>query len=236
MKILFCFVVALAPAASSALAGTFAILCDTGVSNCTTESPFTTTGISDSNFTLTLAPAGVTNPTAVTFIANGYYRAGTNPIGTDTASWITTDSGGSPSEAVGAFNYQEMLTTGNFAGTVAATISGNWATDNCGTIAWGATPVAVTGGTGTSISGGVANCTTSSSAFGTLTSFSFTENVSGNTTYYLDFEVGNTGLVTGLLVDHLSASSSTPEPSSVLLTVTGIVLLGLGVRHRKARN
>jgi len=212
MKTILCLVVvAFSAAASSAFAGTIATLCDTGVSNCTTESPFTTTGVFDSNFTLVSAPAGVTDPSVVTFIANGYYRSGTNPIGTDTASWITTDSEGSPSETVGTFIYQEVITTGNLIGTVPATISGSWAADNCGTLAWGATPVAVSGGTGTTISGGVADCTTSSSAFGTLTSFSFTESVSGNTAYYLDFEVGNTGLVTGLLVDNLSPLPALPS-------------------------
>ena len=228
-------VAAFAAAASSASAGTFTTLCDTGVSNCTTESPITTTGIADSNFLITLTPGGVSKPTVDTFIANGYYRSGSNPIGTDTASWITTESGGAPSEAVGTFNYQEVLTTTNFAGTVPVTISGRWAMDNCGTLAWGAVPLPITGGTGTSISGGVGNCTTSSAAFGTLTSFSFTEDVSGNATYYLDFEVGNTGLVTGLLVDNLSAFSVTPEPTPVLLTVTGIGLLGLGARRRRAQ-
>ena len=221
-------VLALAAAASSAAASTFTSLCDTGVSNCTTESPMTAVDVTDSNFAITLLPAGVPSPTVATAIlAGGYYQSGTNPIGTNTASWITVWSGGAETQAVGTFNYQQAITTGSFAGMVPVTISGTWATDNCGTIAWGTTPVAVTGGTGTVISGGVGNCITSSSAFGSLTSFSFTENVTGNTTYYLDFEVGNTGLVTGLLVDNLSASSiapTVPEPSSLLLLASGLAV------------
>lgn len=227
-----------ASAASLAIAGPINMLCNTGVSNCATETPITTQGVLDPNFTVTLVPSG-TNPTSNTYFNGLYYQAGTNPIGTNTASWITTEFGGAPTQSVGTFNYQEVLTTGNFAGTVAVVFSGNWATDNCGTIAWGVTPAAVTGGTGTTISGGVSNCQTSNSAFESLTAFRFTEDVSGNSKYYLDFEVGNTGLVTGLLVDNLSASGTpgvVPEPSSVLLMVPAFIVLGLmSLKARKKR-
>jgi hypothetical protein len=224
--LLFALVVAASSAAANTL--TFTTLCDTGVNNCTTENPITTADVTDSNFAITLVPAGVPSPTVATAsLAGGYYHSGTNPLGTNTASWITVWSGGAETQAVGTFNYQQMITTGSFAGMLPVTISGSWATDNCGTIAWGATPVPVTGGTGTMISGGVAGCITSSSAFGSLTSFSFTEDVTGDTRYYLDFEVGNTGLVTGLLVDNLSASSvssTVPEPSSLLLLASGLAV------------
>jgi hypothetical protein len=229
-------VLALAAGAMSAHAGTltFTMLCDAGVSNCTTETPITTVGVPDSHFTLSVVPAGVTSPTVDTYFYPTYYQSGTNPIGTDTASWITTDSAGAPTQAVGTFNYQQVITTTSFAGTFPVTLSGSWGTDNCGTIAWGATPAPVTGGTGTTISGGVGDCMTSGFAFGTLTPFNFTEDVTGNTTYYLDFEVGNTGYVTGLLVDDLSASSVTttiPEPSSLLLIASGLAVCALFSRR-----
>lgn len=208
------------------------LVCNTGVSNCATQTPITTLGQLDPNFRVTLVPSG-TNPTADTYFASPYYHSGTNPLGTNTASWITTEFGGVPTEALGTFNYQEVLTTGNFAGTVPVAFSGNWATDNCGTIAWGIAPVAVTGGTGTTIDGGVTHCETFNSAFSSLTAFHFSENVSGNSRYQLDFEVGNTGLVTGLLVDNLSASgtaTAAPEPSSVILFSPTLIMLGLRIR------
>lgn len=230
----FWLVVTFASTASLAFAGPInLLLCNTGVSNCATETPITTLGNLDPNFKVTLVPSG-TNPTANTYFASPYYHSGTNPLGTNTASWITTEIGGVPTEALGTFNYQEVLTTGNFAGTAPFVFSGNWATDNCGTIAWGAAPAAVTGGTGTTIDGGVSHCETFNSAFSTLTAFRFTENVSGNSRYQLDFEVGNTGLVSGLLVDNLSASGGVavaPEPSSVLLFVPALILLGLRIRR-----
>ncbi len=120
-------------AARPAFAGPINSLCNTGVSDCATETPITTQGILDRNFTVTQVPSG-TNPTAETFFESSYYCSGANPIGTDTASWITTDFAGSPSEAVGTYNYEEVLTTGNFSGTVPVAFSGNWATDNCGTL------------------------------------------------------------------------------------------------------
>jgi hypothetical protein len=244
MKATF-FVLALAAvAASSAIAGPFTQLCNTGVSNCTTESPITTQGVADSHYTVTTAPAGVTGPTAATFFVGGsYFQSGSNPIGTPTASWVTTQSDGGPTGAVGTYNYQEAITA---AVTGVVTITGMWGTDNCGTLAWGTgSGTAVSSGSGLTIGGGAtaASCTSPTSAFGSLTSFSFNEAVTAGSTYLLDFNVYNSGGPTALMVDSLAAtctvgtacgSTGTPEPSSVLLTLTGMVLLGLGVRRRLA--
>jgi hypothetical protein len=243
------FVLALATAtASFAIAGPFTQVCDTGVSNCTLESPITTQGVADSNFAVTSVPSGVTSPTAVTFFTSGYFQSGTNLIGTNAASWITTKGVAGVSEAIGTFNYQEAITA-DVTGSV--TITGNWATDNCGTLAWGGTSssglgTAVTG-TGATIGGGAnSSCSTTNTApFNALTAFSFNETVNAGTTYYLDFNVYNSGLVTALLVDTLAGTctvgtscvgASTPEPSSVLLTLTGMGMLSLGLWRRRAAN
>jgi hypothetical protein len=180
-------------------------------------------------------------PTAHTIPSNpGYYTSGGNSIGTATASWITTDVGAPPTmtEADGVFNYQETLTA-NVTGVV--TISGSYGADNCATIAWGSSPVAVSG-SGVTLGGGVSNCQDNTGTFKGLTSFSFQETVVAGTKYYLDFEVGNLGEQTGLLVDCLSATGGTaptaaPEPSSILMTLTGFGLLGGAFwRRRLATN
>jgi hypothetical protein len=75
-----------------------------------------------------------------------------------------------PSQAVGNFNYQEAITTA-VTGTV--TISGNWAVDNCGTIAWGAgSGTAVSSGSGLTIAGG-ANASACTHEFERIAAVSF---------------------------------------------------------------
>jgi hypothetical protein len=224
-----------AAAASSAMAGAFSGLCDTGLAaGCASNTPLTVNK-ADGNFTVTSGPAGVGTPFTLSFnpFSGAYFNSGGNPIGTASASWITAVTGTPPTDtqAVGTFNYQETITS-NVTGLV--TITGQYAADNCATIAWGGTPVT---GTNVAIGGGVgASCTsTAFTPFNTLTSFSFQESVVNGMAYHLDFEVGNTGLVTGLLVDGLTANggstSNTPEPSSVLLTMTGFALLGGMIRR-----
>jgi hypothetical protein len=237
-KVIFILSLAVAASATSAFAASFTGLCDTGVTaGCATQTPLGANAI-DTNFTVTVTPSVGTPPFASHTIASnpGYYTSGGNGIGTATASWITTATGTTPVDAtaVGTYNYQEAIlatTTGLVA------ISGDWAVDNCGTIAWGATPVAVVGGTGTTIGNGVgASCATSVSTFNVLTPFSIQESVTAGTTYYLDFEVGNTGNVTGLLVDGLSstaASSTAPEPSTLPLLAAGFALLGGGIMRKR---
>lgn len=216
---------------------TFTGLCDTGVvTGCATQTPLGA-NTADGNFTVTVSPVG-TPPFAADTVASSvvgtYFTSGGNSIGTTNADWITTKFDGGDTTATGTFNYQEAITA-NVTGVV--TISGNWGADNCGTIAWGSSPTAVTGGTGTTLANGVGNCGTTTSTFIALTPFSFQESVVAGTTYNLDFEVGNTGSITGLLVDDLAATggvSSTPEPSSVLLILPGLALLG-GMVHRRRR-
>ena len=242
MKTTILMLVLAAATVTSTMAGSFSGLCDTGVvTGCASQTPLTA-NTADGNFTVTVSPVGTPPFSARTIPSSpGYFTSGGNPIGTATSSWITTATGTPPTEttAIGTFNYQEAITA-NVTGLV--TITGNYGADNCANIAWGSTPVAVTG-TNVSIGGGIgANCTPSSTApFTALTAFSFQESVVSGTTYFLDFEVGNTGSVTGLLVDGLSATggstSATPEPSSVLLTLTGFALIcGIIVRRSQAGN
>ena len=219
-----------AAGATPAVAGAISGLCNTGVvSGCASQTPMGANK-ADGNFTVTLSPVGTTPFAAHTIPSNpGYYTSGGNSIGTSTASWITTDVGTPPTEtnAYGTFNYQEAITS-NVNGVV--TFSGSYGADNCATVAWGSTPVAVSG-SGVTLGGGVANCQNNMGTFTGLTSFSFQETVVAGGTYYLDFEVGNVGYQTGLLVDCLSASGGTapaaaPEPSSILMSLTGFGLLG----------
>jgi hypothetical protein len=200
-----------AAAATSATASSLILsgLCDTGVvTGCASETPLAA-NTADGNYKVTVSPVG-TPPFAadtIDFSAVGtYFTSGGNSFGTATADWITTEVGGADTQSTGTFNYQDTIIA-NVTGLV--TITGSWAVDNCGTIAWGATPVAVSGGTGTTIGSGVgANCATSNATFDVLTPFSIQESVVSGTTYFLDFEVGNTGDVTALMVDSLAAAAA----------------------------
>jgi PEP-CTERM motif-containing protein len=239
-----------ATTAASSLASTFTGLCDTGVTTgCALGQAPLTSNTADGNFTvISVSPSlsGFRPPQAADTIdpaitsAVPWYTSG-NTIGTPSADWITTATqnpngpGLTDSTALGTYTYQEMLTA-TFGGWV--TITGDYAADNCATIAWGSSPVAVTGGSGVTIGGGVGTkCTsTDETPFEDLHPFSFQENVTAGALYYLDFEVGNTGSDTGLLVDNLAANP-TPEPSSVLLTLSGLALLGGGIiRRRRIEN
>jgi|SRR5579871_5164415 len=232
MKAIVLTVALIAVTSAKAAPITFTGLCNTGVTTgCPTQTPLGL-NTADGNFTVTVSPVGAPPFAADTLSSSEvgtYFTSGGNTIGTATADWITTKFDGVDTTATGTFNYQEVITA-NVTGTV--TISGNWAVDNCGTIAWGSTPIPVTGGTGTTIANGVGNCGTSFSTFQTLTPFSFQESVVAGNHYDLDFEVGNTGSITGLLVDNISATSAAPEPSSFLLILPGLALLG-GMVHRR---
>jgi len=224
-------------ATSAASAGTItSTLCDTGVATgCAGEVALTPiNGAVDSNFTITTAP------TTGTYYALTYYNA-FYLADTTTADWITTASGPTTSptlaSAVGLYNYQETITTN---GPGMFTFTGDWATDNCGTILVNGSGIT---GTGTTIGGGAAaGCSsTNLSYFQSLTAFSFTVTLNSGTNY-LDFNVWNSAVSpTALFVENLAASPASsgavPEPSSVLLTVTGLSLLAVAIiRRRRAGN
>ena len=170
------------------------------------------------------------NPYTTTVVASnpGWYSVPPGTIGTSTANWITGDTSAFPfgeqQALAGLYTYTYL---GGFTGTG---ISGNWAADNCGSIIVdGAAAV----GTGTTIGGGAnAGCVPTVAAFQSLTAF----NIGGlsNGPHTLAFQVWNVSTTpTGLLVDNASGGG-VPEPSSILLALTGFGLLGLGIRRRQA--
>lgn len=170
---------------------------------------------------------GTTPLTVVTIPLNpGYFVSGGNSIGTANASWITTNANGIGDTLSGLYTYSEAITTAGFAGG-SFTYSGNWATDNCGSILLNNSLIA---GVGTTIGGGAnAGCNGSIVAnFQTLTPFSFSVLLAAGVNN-LQFQVYNAGVgPTGLLVDAgPSSTGGVPEPSSVLLTADGRVLAGL---------
>jgi len=173
-------------------------LCDTGVvAGCASETVITAlNGAVDTNFTTNTGTYAAT------------YYAGSYIAGTTTAHWITTATGPTASptfaSAIGLYIYRETITTSG-AGTF--TFTGNWATDNCGTILVNNGASAISG-SGTTIGGGaVTGCSTTNTAYFTaLTPFSFTVmlNAGANT---LQFNVWNSGVSpTALLVDKLQAT------------------------------
>jgi hypothetical protein len=156
--------------------------------------------------------------------------------GSGGADWITTACCQPPTDetAGGLYNYVETLTS---LVSTPITVTGSWATDNCGTILVNSVAAI---GTGTTVGGGItsATCNDVASDFTSLTPFSISlPTAAAGTTYTLDFEVFNDGAgPTALLVTDLQATAATPEPSSALLALTGFVLLGVGIQRRRAAN
>ena len=226
------FVLALAAAAApAATAGIiFAGLFNTGVDS-SSNAYLNTSGQTDSHFT-----TGSGYYAATYYYGVPWYPDQT-PGGPGGADWISTYGNGVIQNGLTLYNYTETLTAN--VTDLLVNITGYWATDNCGTIDWNGSPAT---GTGTTIGGGVLSCTSPSSAFTALTAFSITESVTSGTNYFLDFQVYNSGGDTGLLVTGLAADCGPtgctygPEPSSVWLTLTGFVLLGIGTRRRWAGN
>lgn len=189
-------------------------------------------GINTADSHFTVNGPGTTPLTVVTIPFNpGYFVSGGNSIGTATASWITTNTNGVVDTLTGLYTYSEAITNAGFGGGLFS-YSGNWATDNCGSILMNGSAVA---GSGTTIGGGAnAGCNGNIVAnFQTLTPFSFTLSL-GAGVNNLQFQVYNAGNgPTGLLVDS-GAQGGVPEPSSILLTLTGAGLLAFGIRRRQA--
>ena len=228
-------------AASSMTASVVSGLCNTGITGCAmSPAPIEAANTPDANWTVSSTADPTAKPMPVADIYPGWYPCGivpcpTTPLGTATASWITPlTSSGAMDQAVGLYTYQETITVSE---PGLLTVSGDYAADNCATILWDGG--SIVGGMGTTLGGGVSSltCNSSSSNFGNPAAnpFSFSEGVTPGT-YYLDVEVYNSSLVTGLLVDNLTATI-TPEPSAALLTLTGLVLLAGGIiRHRQLGN
>jgi hypothetical protein len=230
MKATICVLALTAALTSAANASTIPGLYDTGVTGTAPgTAPLdptlndTTNNILDSHF--------ATNPgtAAYTFYTPPYYSESLS----SPAEWISTATAavGGPNfeTGVGIYNYTETF---SLAGLTpgSAVISGMWAADNCAEIF-------VNGAaTGQIIGGGISGstCNSASSNFTSLHSFLIN---SGDATFNagintLDFEVYNSSLSTALLVTDLQANA-VPEPSPVLLTLTGFVLLGITIQRRR---
>ena len=214
---------------------TFLILAVAAGSIAATAAPIYNTGV-DNAFGLLPAGSGEihyvvtgpgTDPYTTTVVASnpGWYAVPPGSIGTATANWITANTTGFASgESSAQGGLYPYTYTGVFSGT---TLSGNWAADNCGTMLIDSIAVSTIGG------GADPGCVPTVAAFQTLTAF----NVTGlsDTTHSLQFQVYNVlATPTGLFVDNLSTGGGVPEPSSVLLALTGFGLLGLGIRRRQA--
>jgi hypothetical protein len=187
-------------------------------------------GVVDGNFSVftTAVPAPYQ---AITYINAAYYQ----PTLADAADWITTALNGVPTNALGEFDYTETFTA-NVTGSV--TITGDWYTDDCGALV---APGTITSG-GT-IGGGLACTSDTFHNFNNPTPFSIVMPVIGGNNYSLEFEVENTLGATGLLVTNLTGTctqgsactSTAPEPSSAIMALAGLALLGIGTRLRWAK-
>jgi len=165
--------------------------------------------------------------TANVITTNPAWFSGVNPIGTDTANWITANSTGNPNGALNALGGVYIYTyTPGLSGPV--TVSGNWAADNCGTIS----------STALRLPEPASPSAAESALQWREQQFPIDHGVSvtiaGAGPHTLAFEVFNeANSPTGLLVD-TGSLGQVPEPASIVLTLSGLGLVGLGIRRRKA--
>ncbi|HEY3740685.1 MAG TPA: PEP-CTERM sorting domain-containing protein [Bryobacteraceae bacterium] len=175
--------------------------------------------------TYTFTGPGATSGTAVDVTSNPGWldtSGGANApaFGTLGADWIGVAANGQGVD--GLYTYTYTFTS---AGSTPFEFTGNWAVDNCGQILIDG--VAATG-TGTSI-GSVGSCVTQTSNYQSLTAFDAVGSLVAGTTHTVQFQIANVGAnPTGFLVD-----TSAPEPSSVLSVLTGLGLVGAGLRRRR---
>ncbi len=175
-------------------------------------------GQTDLHYSLISAPSGVPL-TAITTSPHGRWTGNTG-----TTDWLTPGGDANVAEALGNYDYR---TTFDLAGMDpnTAELSGSWTSDNNGCIYLNG--------------GNTGNCTAFES-FASLLPFSIKSGFHAGVNT-LDFMItnghGSASNPTGLFVDlsgTASASSGTPEPSSLLLMGAGIVSL-LCIPRRRHR-
>ncbi|HEX4811054.1 MAG TPA: hypothetical protein VH325_19095 [Bryobacteraceae bacterium] len=172
-------------------------------------------GVTDPNYTLISAPAGVPL-TALTTSSNPAWVSNNS-----TTDWISPGTSGGTNWPVGNYDYQ---TTFSLAGLNPATaqLSVSWASDNNGCIF---------------LNGVNTGDCTAFAGFGSLTAFSITSGfTSGVNT--LDFIVANGGTTpspTGVFAEISGTASTVPEPSSLplLLGFSFAGLLGMVLRRTR---
>lgn len=168
-------------------------------------------GVLDPHYTV-----AETKQNAVTFFNVGYYPEDT------TARWISELADGTTPVNPATFRLLFDLTGLDPA---TASLTGNWAADNCGHVTLN----------GTATAGLIPFCNTSTS-FNSLTAFSFNSGfVAGVNT--LDFVMSNTGGPGAVLVRDLAGTAnslgSVPEPATWLLAGSALACAGL-LRRRRA--
>lgn len=198
-------------------------VCGTGfTSNSCTTLAATTGAADDGNYTLLLPnPDSVTQPlvtnSSVFPISTGDWVAD----GIDNSSWISP-KGTENTDAAGNFTYQETFTLAAGTNLASAVITGDWATDNSGTITLNGNTVG-----------------TASSGFGSLTAFTINSGfVIG--TNLLDFVVTNANTQassnpTGLRVEITSATANPGVPEPASLSFVSMGLAGFGILARRLR-
>ncbi len=164
----------------------------------------------DPHYTLVSAPQGVPLTAMATLPSPSWTP------NTATADWISPGNSHTIFWPVGTYDYRTIFSLAGFNPTTAQ-LAGLWASDNNGCIF---------------LNGANTNICTPYQGFGALAAFSITSGfVPGINT--LDLMVFNGGLSTGTIVEiHGTANPTTPEPSSLLLLVSGL-LGGLGVIRRR---
>jgi MYXO-CTERM domain-containing protein len=207
--------VALVPASAATITGLF----NTGVDN---GGVVLANGAIDTHYILTVNPnSGSPNSFVV---INGQFPIPPWMADTSTSKWIgpiADQSNFSAEPVAGNYTYRiSFVCADSISGTCASTaLSGNWTSDNIGTIL-------LNGG-----SAGVSGSPDMSLAM--FTPFGISGLVAGTNT--LDFVVNNAGSLnspTGLRVE--VAVSGVPEPGTMMLGALGLLAVGLLRRRRRS--
>ena len=207
--------VALVPASAATITGLF----NTGGDN---GGVVLANGAIDTHYILTVNPNGG-SPNAFVVI-NGQFPFPPWLADSSTSKWIgpiANQSNFNAEPAAGNYTYRLTFTCADsISGTCASTsLSGNWTSDNIGTILFNGGSGGVSGSPDMSLS--------------SFTPFGISGLVVGTNT--LDFVVNNAGstaTATGLRVEVAANVSGVPEPSTMMLGAIGLLAVGLLRRRR----